>query len=75
MPAVLRRLMRHASIQTTMGYYVDIDASDVADDLWARFSATPGNNADSGNTSGNNSDSAFPAAEDKADAKPYGGTL
>ncbi len=35
MPAVLKRLMRHASIQTTMGYYVDLDADEVADQLWA----------------------------------------
>jgi hypothetical protein len=34
MPAVLKRLMRHASIDTTMTYYVDID---VADELWAKF--------------------------------------
>ena len=30
MPAVLKLLMRHTSIDTTMGYYVDIDADDVA---------------------------------------------
>ena len=35
MTAVLTRLMRHASIQTTMVYYVDLDAADVADRLWA----------------------------------------
>ena len=34
MPAVLRKLMRHASIETTMGYYVDLDVDDMADDLW-----------------------------------------
>ena len=37
MPAVLQRLMRHAAIQTTMSYYVDLDAGAVADDLWAKF--------------------------------------
>jgi hypothetical protein len=31
MPAVLRRLMRHSAIQTTMGYYVDLDSADVAE--------------------------------------------
>ena len=46
MPAVLRRLMRHADIATTMGYYVDLDADEVAGDLWAKYGAT-------GNTSGN----------------------
>ncbi len=45
MPAVLKRLMRHASIQTTMAYYVDLDAADVADQLWAGWGQ--------GNISGN----------------------
>ena len=36
-PAVLQRLMRHASIDTTMRFYVDIEAEDIADDLWNRF--------------------------------------
>ena len=34
MPAVLQKLMRHASIQTTMQFYVDLEADDVADALW-----------------------------------------
>jgi integrase len=34
MPAVLKRLMRHSSIGTTMAYYVDMDAAEVADQLW-----------------------------------------
>jgi integrase len=34
MPAVLQKLMRHASIQTTMQYYVDLEAQDVAEVLW-----------------------------------------
>ena len=37
MPAVLKRLMRHADISTTMGYYVDLDAGDVSAGLWADF--------------------------------------
>ncbi len=37
MPAVLKRLMRHSSIDTTMGYYVALDSADVADELWAKF--------------------------------------
>ena len=32
--ATLRLLMRHRSIETTLAYYVDIDADDVADELW-----------------------------------------
>ena len=34
MPAVLQRLMRHADIQTTMSYYVNLNAEDIADGLW-----------------------------------------
>jgi len=34
MPAVLQKLMRHASIETTMRYYVDLDADELAEDLW-----------------------------------------
>lgn len=45
MPAVLKRLMRHRSIDTTMNYYVDSDAATIADELWKQF----GN----GNTIGN----------------------
>ena len=47
MPAVLRRLMRHAEIATTMKYYVTIDADAVADELWGR-------DWEAGNTLGNN---------------------
>jgi hypothetical protein len=42
--------MRHAHIETTMKYYVGIDADSMADELWSRF----GNKPASGNTSGNN---------------------
>lgn len=37
MPATLKLLMRHASIETTMRYYVDIQADDLADELWNQF--------------------------------------
>jgi integrase len=40
MPAVLQRLMRHASIDTTMAYYVTMGADEVADELWGKFGAT-----------------------------------
>ncbi|MBC8357012.1 MAG: site-specific integrase [Planctomycetes bacterium] len=33
-PATLKLLMRHQQIETTMRYYVDQDADDVADQLW-----------------------------------------
>ena len=44
MPTVLRELMRHASINTTMAFYVGQNAEATADALWS----TEGNN--SGNT-------------------------
>lgn len=40
-PAILQKLMRHASIQTTMGYYVDLDVDEMADELWANHPAAP----------------------------------
>ena len=36
-PATLQLLMRHQSIETTMKYYVDQDADEVADELWAQY--------------------------------------
>jgi integrase len=42
--AVLRRLMRHASIDTTMAYYVSIGADEVADELWGKFGASEAGN-------------------------------
>ena len=53
MPAVLQRLMRHSAIQTTMGFYVDLNAAEVADDLWAKFGVSEGNSPAQGNISGN----------------------
>jgi integrase len=51
MPAVLRRLMRHSSIQTTMAYYVDLDSAEVADELWAGWGTdAPAQGNNSGNT-------------------------
>lgn len=37
MPATLQLLMRRQSIETTMRYYVDLDADDLAAELWNRF--------------------------------------
>ncbi|WP_428305663.1 tyrosine-type recombinase/integrase [Lacipirellula sp.] len=34
MPVMLQRLMRHASIETTMRYYVEHNADDISADLW-----------------------------------------
>ena len=53
-PAILQKLMRHSAIQTTMGYYVDLDVDEMADELWASHGPTGGNTSTSGNNSGNN---------------------
>ena len=45
--AVLQRFMRHADIQTTMRYYVDLDADQLAAGLWEEH------RKQSGNTNGN----------------------
>ena len=34
MDLVLQKLMRHDSIETTMRYYVDLDADEMAEELW-----------------------------------------
>ena len=60
MPAMLKKLARHANIETTMSYYVDLDAEAVADELWAKHATTAsngaatGNSGPAGNTFGNN---------------------
>ena len=41
-PATLRLLMRHRSIETTLKYYVEQDADDVADELWQAFPGITG---------------------------------
>jgi len=40
--ATLQKLMRHESIETTMRYYVDLDADELAEDLWQRHEAERG---------------------------------
>jgi integrase len=35
--AVLMQLMRHESIQTTSAYYVDLNADEIAEDLYRDF--------------------------------------
>jgi integrase len=36
-PAALRKLMRHARLETTLEYYVLIDADDLASELWKNY--------------------------------------
>ena len=47
MPARLRKLMRHANVQTTMQYYVDLDVDEMADELWALYPTVGGDQATS----------------------------
>ena len=44
MPAVLKELMRHSSISTTMAYYVSQSAEDVGDQLRMAIGTNPGTN-------------------------------
>jgi len=51
LPQVLQQLMRHERIETTLGYYVELEASRKANAVCEAFAlATRG---DSGNTLGN----------------------
>ena len=43
MPAVLKRLMRHRAIETTLKYYVEQDVDDIADNLWVAYERATGN--------------------------------
>ena len=48
MPATLQQLMRHASVETTMRFYVGRNAEATADALWAAIDNTPDNNRQNG---------------------------
>ena len=58
-PAILRDLMRHSSVTTTMTYYVDQTAEDVGDVLRSAL----------GNKSGNNAGSAVVSVDIESDGK------
>jgi len=58
MPTILRELMRHADITTTMRYYVGVNAEATADELWAAVEGK------TGTTLGT-----IEAAEEKQDSK------
>jgi integrase len=36
MPAVLQKLARHSSIQTTMSFYVNLNADEIGEELWSQ---------------------------------------
>ncbi len=61
MPAVLKELMRHDSIDTTMKYYVGLNAERTADAVWEAFSVA------TGNTSGNSGQKETPSGCDGVD--------
>lgn len=63
MPAVLQKLMRHASIQTTMQYYAVEDASNTADAVWQAFPNTSANSEGSGSDSSKEQKNASPNIE------------
>lgn len=46
MPAVLKEIMRHESIETTLRYYVGINAEETAEELWQVFSNQTSNQTD-----------------------------
>jgi len=56
-PSVLKRLMRHASIATTEGYYVHLQAGDVAAELWGKWGTEAGQSNISGNIVAESADS------------------
>jgi integrase len=64
MPAILQRLMRHAAIQTTMTYYVGLDADEVADGLWDKWGEKAVDAPAPGNKSGNISPPPAPGHEE-----------
>lgn len=43
-PMTLRRMMRHATLETTMRYYVTLSSSDIGDELWAGNTPTAKDN-------------------------------
>ena len=56
------KLMRHESIETTMGYYVDLDANELAEDLYR--------NRQEGTVLGTVADRLPPARKTKPERKP-----
>lgn len=50
MPNVLRELMRHSSINTTMAFYVGQNAESTAESLWNAVDNKPGHTAESENS-------------------------
>jgi len=58
--------MRHASIDTTMAYYVSIGADEVADELWGKFGSSEAGNRATYNNAYNNA----PASPQETETAP-----
>ena len=71
MPAQLKELMRHESIETTLRFYVGTDAQRTADAAWAAFEASrPKNLEASGNSLANSAPSNPPPPPTENRRKP-----
>jgi integrase len=66
MPATLQLLMRHADISTTMTFYVEIGADEIAADLWANH----GSRAQPGTSLGTSGQSGVEAEAGQNDLTP-----
>jgi integrase len=66
--AVLRRLMRHSSVVTTLAYYAVLDAADLSADLWAKWGGETGKNPPAYNTPYNNRPAAAGGMAEAIDA-------
>jgi hypothetical protein len=62
--------MRHESIETTMGYYVDLDADELAEDLYRAHER--GQDGQRGTVFGTVADSGEASETLENDATPYG---
>jgi hypothetical protein len=73
MPAQLKELMRHESIETTLRFYVGTDAQRTADAAWAAFEASrPKNLEASGNSLANSATFGPPPPPTENRRKPKG---
>jgi integrase len=72
MPAVLRKLMRHESIETTLAYYVNLDVDELAEDLYRAHDQGQGGRL--GTVLGTADDSTADSAVSAGDSTPNGQT-
>jgi len=71
LPAELRELMRHANIQTTMRYYVGLEAESTAEALWSAYDRGENGNAPAfGNIRGNTAPNGATGGVPRNDGSP-----